>query len=132
MTFTGKVFKAYASAITEKHGFGSSKMVEQGSPNYINAVIMRGQRLIDKARWAEEKTSILLSEYDAAIAGKAEGLQLWEDLAAAEKWLVNNGWLRSYDAVVSRSRGHKHWEVTVTYYGLTGKGWSVAKKYLDD
>lgn len=131
MTMRGKVFAAYAEAIAQKHGFGSGKMVEQGSPAYINREIMRGQRLVDRATWANEKTSILLEEYEAAMAGKEEGLRLWDELAAAEKWLIENGWLRTYNAECSRSRGRRHWTVMVTYCGLTDKGWAVARKYIE-
>ena len=131
MTTTGKVFRAYAEAIVRAYGFGSNKMVRQGSPEYISRETMRGQRLLNRAQWANEKTSILLEEYEAAMAGKEEGLRIWDELAAAEKWLIANGWLRTYDAECSRSRGRRHWTVLVTYYGLTAKGWAVARKYLD-
>lgn len=131
MTMRGKVFAAYAEDIAQKYGFGSGKMVAQGSPDFIARETMRGQRLLNRAQWANEKTSILLEEYEAAMAGKEEGLRLWDELAAAEKWLIENGWLRTYEAECSRSKGRRHWTVTVTYCGLTAKGWAVARKYIE-
>jgi hypothetical protein len=131
MTITGKVFKAYAAAIEDSYGFGSSKMVRQGSPAYINREIMRGQRLVDRATWANEKTSILLEEYEAAMAGRAEGLRIWEGIAAAEKWLLENGWLRKYEAFYTYRKGRGYGSGMSTNIGLTAKGWAVARKYIN-
>ena len=131
MTVAGKVFKSYAEAIVAKHGFGSNRMVRQDSPDYIHREIMRGQRLVDRATRAEQSTGILLEEYEKAMAGKTEGIQIWKELATAEKWLLENGWLRKYDASYTYRKGRAHRIGVSTNIGLTAKGWSVANKYLE-
>lgn len=131
MTITGQVFKGYAEAIVARHGFGSNKMVSAEKNERRRAIVMRGQRLVDKRTHARNAISILLADAEAAEESGAEGERLWKELAAAENWLVGNGWLRTYGAECSRSRGRRRWTVLVTYYGLTAKGWAVARKYLD-
>ena len=131
MTTAGKVFKAYAAAIVAAHGYGSNKMVRQGSPAYIKREIMRGQQLVDRATWAKEKTSISLEEYEAAMAGRAEGLRIWEEIAAAGKWLLENGWLRKYEAYYTYRKGRGYESGLSINIGLTAKGWAVAQKYID-
>ena len=131
MTTTGKVFKAYAEKIVSKHGFGSNKMVAQGSPDFISNAIMRGQRLIDKGRHAENSTGMYLEEFEAALAGKEEGYRIWDELSTAEEWLLENGYLRKYNWATYNQSYHISFSRCGVSIGLTDKGWAVAQKYLD-
>ena len=110
MTTTGKVFKAYAAAVVDAHGFGSNKMVRRGSPEFIGTEEMRAQRLID--RGAVE-----------------EGTHIFREIGEAYKWLMSNGYLREYVAMYEKSHGRRYG--FKTNVGLTAKGWAVARKYLD-
>lgn len=132
MTTAGKVFKAYAGAIVAQYGYGSNKMVHAGSPTYIKREIMRGQRLVDRASRANEKMSISLDEFETAMAGRAEGLRIWEEIAFAEKWLLENGWLRKYEAYYTCRKGRGYVRGLSINIGLTAKGWTIAQKYIDE
>ena len=131
MTLTGKVFKAYAEDIVSRHGYGSLKMVAKGSPKFIASEIMKGQNLENKARWAMERTEIDSDELDLAIKGGEIGRKIWEDLAAAEKWLIDNGYLRKYEWATYRKSYHIFFDRCGTSIGLTPKGWKVARKYIE-
>lgn len=132
MTIAGKVFKAYAEAIVARYGYGSNKMVHAGSPTYIKREIMRGQRLVDCAIRANEKTNILLDEYEAMRAGRAEGVQIWEEITSAEKWLLENGWLRKYESYYRYRKGKGYASTLSINIGLTAKGWTIAQKYINE
>lgn len=131
MTMRGKVFKAYAEAVIARHGFGSNKMVAEGTPDFIEKATLRAQRLINEARWAEGSISIDDAEAEASIAGGEEGKRIFEELANAETWLVENGWLRKYDWATYRAKYHRSAARYGTSVGITAKGWAVAHKYID-
>lgn len=110
MTLTGKVFKAYAEEILKRHGFGSGKMVKSGEP--LMDVYTKLDQMISRGN------------------GKEEALQQYKEMADAEKWLLDNGYLKEYTksfrvnyGIVGRNRINQ-------YIGLTDKGWAVADKYL--
>ena len=134
MTITGQVFKGYAEEIVRRHGFGSNKMISQWDNRRRENLVMRGQRLIDKRTHARNKVSIMLAESEAAEASGAEGERLWDEIGAADKWLLENGYIREYSfSTHSTVAGtgvlcnFRHY----TKYGLTAKGWAVARKYLE-
>lgn len=129
MTMRGKIFKAYAESIVERHGFGSNKMVREHSPEYIRAEGVRAQRMCDRAMWAKEQFSIDLDEAEAARAAGEEGKRLFREMGEAYKWLIDNGYLRRYVAIYEKSRGSMYG--SSTNVGLTAKGWAVARKYIN-
>lgn len=95
---------------------------------------MKGQRLVDKRTHARNAFEIDLAEFEAAEASGKEGEKIWEDVAAADKWLMDNGYIREYSfgthstvAGTGVLCNFRHY----TKYGLTEKGWAVARKYLD-
>ena len=115
MTLTGKIFKAYAEEIVKQHGFGSGKMVRKDEPQFLWEEYRKLDQIISWGR-----------------GDKEEALREYSELAAAEKWLLDNGYLKEYTrlyhvnyGIVGRTRG-------TTYIGLTDKGWAVADKYLKD
>lgn len=129
LTMRGRIFKAYAEAIVERHGFGSNKMVREYSPEYIQAEHMRAQRMCDRAMWAKERFSIDLDEAEAARAAGEEGKRIFRETGEAYDWLIDNGYLREYVAIYEKSRGSRYG--SSTNVGLTAKGWAVARKYID-
>ena len=132
MTLTGKVFKAYAGEIVTRHGYGSKKMVEHGSPKFIATEIMKGQDLVNKANWAMERVEMDAAEFDLAIKGGEIGHKIWEDLAASEKWLIDNGYLRAYTTYTPGIHYSGKYSGRIKeHVGLTPKGWKVAKKYIE-
>lgn len=131
MTITGKVFKAYAEAVIAKHGFGSNKMVREDSPEFISNEIMRGQRLVSKRTWARNSLSITEEEAEAAERAGEEGERIWTELKNAEKWLIENGYLREYSWVAVNAAHHHFVDRSGDCIGLTAKGWAVANKYLN-
>lgn len=131
MTTTGKVFRAYAEEITNRYGFGSNKMVAEGSPSFISLEIAKGQRLIDKYNWLNARTTVLLEDLEKAEAGKEEGLKIWGEIGAAETWLIENGYLRKYSWGFYTRYGRKSQNRSGISIGLTDKGWRIAQKYID-
>lgn len=134
MTITGQVFTGYAEAVIERHGYGSNKMVNQWDNRRRERIVMRGQRLVDRCTWAKESISMDADKFDAAIAGGDEGKRLWDEVAAADKYLLENGYIREYSFSTHQTVAgtgvlcnFRHY----TKYGLTAKGWAVARKYLD-
>ena len=134
MTIAGQIFKGYAEAIVSRYGFGSNKMVFQWDNKRRDELEMKGQRLVDKGTHAKNSFSILASELEDALASEKEGLKLWDEMMAADKWLLENGYIREYSfsthntvAGTNVLCNFRHY----TKYGLTKKGWSVANKYLN-
>ena len=113
MTITGKVFKGYAEAVIAKHEFGSSKMVGETD----NKVMMALLREIN---------------FDSSLTCEEQGKRS-QEIGAAQNWLLDNGYLRKYEASWETKRRHSY-AVTACkdYIGLTAKGWAVANKYLND
>lgn len=102
LSVKGNVFKGYVEAIIAKHGFGSDKMVGE-TENRI---------MINLLRESSDEDCIKIGE--------------------AQNWLLDNGFIRKYEASWETNRRHRY---SVTgckdYIGLTAKGWAVANKYLN-
>lgn len=125
MTNKGKIFKAYAEEIVKRYGFGSKKMVANGDTKFLRDKYSKLDQIISWGR-----------------GNKEEALQEYKELAAAEKWLLDNGYLRQYESQTSRTNTMKVWTGskfvpgykvdvnTKRFIGLTEKGWDVAHKYL--
>ena len=128
MTTAGMIFKGYVEAIVERYGFGSNKMVHEWDNKRRDAMDTKAQDLVTRAKWAQESFSIAADELEAALAGKQEGLRIWDEMGTAEKWLFDNGYLREYTATYTRRYGRRFG--TSHNVGITAKGWAVADKYL--
>ena len=112
MTITGKVFQSYAQAVIAKHGHGSRKMVKQHDTEYIHHLQFVASRLEREGK-------------------REEASEVYKSFLDAEKWLIENGWLREYGWSVYSKSYHESASRIGTSIGLTEKGWAVAEKYLN-
>ena len=135
MTITGLIFKGYAEAVVARFGYGSKKMVNQWDNRRREDIVMKGQRLIDKRTHAKQAYSIEVSEFEAAMRCGEEGERLWDEVSAADKWLLANGYIREYSFSTHNTVAGTGGRVLCNFrhytkYGLTEKGWAVAAKYM--
>lgn len=129
LTMRGQIFAGYAEAIVARYGFGSNKMVHEWDNKRRDELDSLAQDLIDRCKWAKESFCIGASELEAALAGGKEGQRIWDEIADAENWLLENGYLRKYMATWERRRGRLYGHSI--NIGLTANGWAVARKYID-
>lgn len=131
MTTAGSVFSAYAGEIARLYGYGSSKMIKRGDADYFRSEDRRFSDLLMSARRADASTDIQLDDARSAEEGRAAALAGYKAIADAEGWLIDNGYLRLYTRVYRYNYGIIGRSGGTDYIGLTAKGWSVAKKYIN-
>ena len=103
MTIKGQIFKGYAEAIIAKHSFGSNKMVGETD----------NKRMMQMLR-------------------ESDSYETDQKIGEAHNWLLNNGFIRKYEASFETDKRHRY-AVTACkdYIGLTAKGWKIANLYLN-
>jgi len=114
MTTTGKIFKSYAEAIVNAHGFGSKKMVRNWSTKFFE----------------DKKTEVatLINGHDDDSPESKKGMEIFEEIWNGQKFLLDNGYIREYQPEWWGRKGKQHGSV---YIGLTEKGWAIANKYME-